>query len=185
IITITELNSANIVHQMHTDDLGSFAIETNTDLNYSINANLDGYFSSSENINLTTVKTRDTIWVNLELFPMNHSSTIRLNNIFFESGKSELLDISRVELLRIVTFLKNRKDLKVEIHGHTDNIGTSESNKSLSKLRAIAVKKFIVRHNITDERISVKYFGESKPIGNNNTEAGRKENRRVEIMFVQ
>lgn len=185
IIKVTNLNSGNIAHQIHTNDQGAFAIETNTDINYSINANLDGYFSSSENINLTNAQTRDTLWVNLELIPINHSSTIKLNNVFFESGKAELLDISRAELQRVVTFLNNQKDLKIEIHGHTDDIGTSKSNEALSRLRAMAVKRFITRHNISDDRISIKYFGESKPISDNNSEAGRKANRRVEIIFVQ
>ncbi|PWD97956.1 hypothetical protein DDZ16_17945 [Marinilabilia rubra] len=185
IIEITDLNSGNIVHQKHTNDGGAFAIEANTDLNYSINANLNGYFSSSENVNLTDVQTRDTIWVNLELIPIGQSSAIKLNNVFFETGKAEILDVSKAELQRVVTFLRNRKDLKIEVHGHTDNIGTSESNKVLSRLRAMAVKAYIIRHNISDDRISVKYFGESKPIGDNSTEAGRKANRRVEIVFVE
>ncbi|MBK3518865.1 OmpA family protein [Carboxylicivirga marina] len=117
--------------------------------------------------------------------PLHHSSTIALNNILFESGKADLLDISKSEMLRLVKLMNKQSSLKIEIHGHTDNIGSSDSNQELSRLRAQAVKTFMVQHHISNERIAIQYFGESQPIDDNDTEAGRKANRRVEILFVQ
>ena len=117
--------------------------------------------------------------------PVNGNSTIRLNNIFFESGKAELLNISKPELQRIVNVLKEQKELKVEIHGHTDNIGSTEENESLSRLRALAVKMLIVENGIENGRVTIQYHGESQHVEDNNTEAGRKANRRVEVRFVR
>lgn len=185
LINLTELDSGKTVYQGHYQGQGFFSIMANADLNYSIDAFLEGYFSSSENINLTSVQFSDTLWVHLELMPINQSSTIQLKNIFFDTGKAELLDISKTELLRIVAFMNKQKNLKIEVHGHTDNIGNTDSNDELSKLRALAVKAFITQHGISKERIFIRYFGESQPIDDNNSEKGRKANRRVEILFVQ
>lgn len=184
-VKVVALNSGRITHQQQTSREGTFFMEANTDINYSIDAQLDGYFSSSENINLTGVQTKDTIWVNIELAPIHHSSTVRLNNIFFESNKADLLDISKTEMLRVVALLNRQKQLKIEIHGHTDHVGSIESNKQLSKLRALAVKAFIIQNNISEDRLSIKYFGESQPVSDNNSEEGRKANRRVEVRFVK
>ncbi|MCG8578273.1 MAG: OmpA family protein, partial [Bacteroidales bacterium] len=185
LISLTALNTGVIAHQQYSNQQGAYTIKARTDLNYSLDAYLEGYFSSSENINLLSTQTKDTLWLDLELMPLNHSSTITLNNIFFESGKADLLDISKSEMLRLVKLMSNQKYLRIEIHGHTDDIGSASSNMELSRLRALAVKQFLTRHNICKERITIKYFGESQAIDDNATEAGRKANRRVEILFAK
>jgi len=184
IVTITSLQSNKLAHKFETNRNGEFAIKINTDLNYSITAERTNFFSSSENIDLTTPQTTDTIWTTITLTPIEKNSTIRLNNIFFDSGKAELLDISKTDLLRIVKLLKSNKKLKIEIHGHTDNIGNPKSNETLSVKRANSVRNFIINQKINPQRISVKSYGELNPIESNNTETGRKANRRVEIKFV-
>lgn len=183
-ILVTELRSGRIVIKKMTDSNGQFSINLNTDLNYSITAQLDGFFSSSENVNLELPQLVDTIWVEIKLTPIGKNETVRLNNIFFESSKSELLDLSKTELMRIVRLMNSNQNLFIEIHGHTDNIGTDKSNLSLSKARAKAVKNFLVNNGISGNRLSIKYFGETEPIDNNNTLSGRKANRRVEIKFI-
>lgn len=182
-VIITELRSGKVLVKKQTDSYGEFTINLNTDLNYSITAQLDGFFSSSENINLEIPQLEDTIWVEVQLTPINQGATVRLNNIFFESSKSELLDLSKTELMRIVKLLKDNPDLLIEIHGHTDNIGAPDSNLILSKARAISVKNFLVNNGIDKNRLSIKSFGEARPIDSNNTSSGRKANRRVEIKF--
>ena len=67
---------------------------------------------------------------------------------------------------------------------HTDNKGSALHNIELSKARATSVMSFLKDKGITDERLSIKYFGETAPLNNNNTPYGRKANRRVEIKFV-
>ncbi len=185
LVTLTALQSASVVYQQYTDAKGEIEFKANTDLNYSLSAELDGYFSSSENIDLEGPQSKDTIHVTLELTPINSDSPVRLNNVFFESGKADLLDISIPELQRIADFMKSKENMKLEIHGHTDNVGSEASNMELSKQRALSVKKYIVNQGIPTERISIKYFGESRPVKGNDTPEGRKANRRVEIKFIK
>lgn len=183
IIKLTELNSGKTIHNLPTNAMGHFTFKANADLNYSITAHLNGFFSSSENIDLTQPQTTDTIWTEILLTPIVNGSIVRLNNIFFEFAKAELLEQSKTELMRIVVFMNKQPKLNVEIHGHTDNIGDTENNLQLSKLRAESVKKYMVNQGILTNRIVIKYFGKDRPIESNNTLLGRKINRRVEIKF--
>lgn len=76
--------------------------------------------------------------------------------------------------------LKINPDLKIGVEGHTDNVGTPASNKTLSEARAKSVVSAIVSRGITADRLSPSGYGQDKPIGDNNTEEGRAKNRRVE-----
>ena len=84
----------------------------------------------------------------------------------------------------MVQILKSRP-LKVEISGHTDNVGTDEDNQILSENRAESVRKYLVENGIPEELLTTKGYGESRPIESNNTEYGRHKNRRVEIKFIK
>jgi len=75
--------------------------------------------------------------------------------------------------------------LKVELGGHTDNVGSDESNLILSEKRASAVVNYLVSNGITAERLSAKGYGESKPLDSNDTEKGRAKNRRTEFTILQ
>ncbi len=184
-LTITSLTSGRTVYKGESDKNGNFAVKLVAGLNYSITADLKGYFSSSVNIDLQEPQQNDTIWATIELTPIELNSVVRLNNIFFEFGKAEILDISKPEMKRLVKLLIDNPDLKIEIHGHTDNIGQSKDNIILSELRARAVKEYLVKENISPDRIKIKFFGEDKPVASNDTEQGRKANRRVEIKFIR
>jgi outer membrane protein OmpA-like peptidoglycan-associated protein len=184
-VLVTELNSGNVVTNTDSHPFGFYSAPLKTDLNYSVSAHLKGYFSSSENIDLRPLQNSDTIWVDITLTPLLDSLTVKLNNIFFDFGESMLLDISKPEVNRVVNLMKRESNLKIVIHGHTDNVGDAGKNIELSKRRAIAVKEFLVNHNINKNRVIIKYHGENQPIANNTDELGRKANRRVEIRFVK
>lgn len=184
-VICTELNSGNLVKKLYSDKKGQFAFTIPTDLNYSLTAELDGYFSSSENIDLVTPQTADTLWVALYLTPLGSETSVRLNNIFFESGSSYLLDISKNELNRLVSLMQNNEKLIIEVQGHTDDIGAPDENLILSIERASVVKKYMQDNGVLPKRIQIKSFGELRPVASNNSPEGRKANRRVEIKFVQ
>ena len=78
--------------------------------------------------------------------------------------------------------LKTNPDLKLSVEGHTDNVGTPASNKTLSEQRAKSVVAAIVDQGINADRLSPSGYGQDKPIGDNNTEEGRAKNRRVELV---
>ena len=107
---------------------------------------------------------------------------IILKNVFFESGSDELKAASLVELNNLKILLEENTHLKIQINGHTDNIGSDIDNLKLSENRAKAVADYLVGQGIAADRLSYKGFGESEPIDSNDTEVGRKNNRRTEFV---
>jgi len=108
-----------------------------------------------------------------------------LQNIQFEKNESELLPLSSVTLEKLINFLKANSKVKIEISGHTDNTGNESINKKLSLARAKAVNDFLVNKNISQSRITYKGYGSKQALSSNDTEQGRKENRRVEILILE
>lgn len=110
---------------------------------------------------------------------------VRINNIFFDFNESSLKAESYPELDRLYNFLFDNSEIKVEISGHTDNVGTDEYNQNLSQLRANTVRNYLVNKGISSDRIIAKGYGESKPIATNDTDEGRQLNRRVEFKILK
>ena len=102
--------------------------------------------------------------------------------INFETGKSDIKPESKPIVDQIVEMLKQNPDLKVSIEGHTDNVGSEKSNKTLSENRAKSVMTALISGGIEKSRLSSKGWGATKPIEDNSTEEGRYNNRRVEIV---
>ncbi len=109
---------------------------------------------------------------------------IRLNHVNFETGKSNLTSLSRYELDNFFEVLNKNKNMTVEISGHTDNTGTSESNLELSDQRAKAVYDYLINKGVAADRLISVGYGETLPVADNATEAGRKENRRTEFKIL-
>ena len=106
---------------------------------------------------------------------------IAAQNIFFETAKSKLLAKSFPKLNDVVSILKDNPSYKVQIDGHTDFVGSDEYNHTLSHERAASVKAYFVGKGIDESRLSSTGYGETKPIADNKTAAGRAQNRRVEM----
>jgi outer membrane protein OmpA-like peptidoglycan-associated protein len=83
---------------------------------------------------------------------------------------------------QIVTLLKQNPSLKLSIEGHTDNIGDTKSNKTLSENRAIAVRTAILSAGIAGDRLTTAGYGAERPVADNRSEEGRAKNRRVELV---
>jgi OOP family OmpA-OmpF porin len=107
--------------------------------------------------------------------------TITLDNVFFDSGKATLRSESYTELDELYDYMKHKKNLKVEIAGHTDDIGDDAFNLKLSQQRAETVKNYLVKKGISANRIVAKGYGETQPVADNTTEEGRQKNRRTEV----
>ncbi len=102
--------------------------------------------------------------------------------ILFDFNKADIKAESQPIIDQIVSLLKQNPELKVNIEGHTDNVGSPETNKILSQSRAQAVVKAIISQGIATERLIAIGHGEEKPIADNRTEEGRAKNRRVELI---
>ena len=106
------------------------------------------------------------------------------DNLGFELGKDIILAGSFASLDELAGVLNKKSTWKLQISGHTDNVGDDDSNLILSKKRAEAVKDYLISKGITTERFVIEYFGETKPIADNSTPEGRAKNRRVEMKLV-
>lgn len=108
-----------------------------------------------------------------------------LKNVFYDIGKATLRPESFKTLNNLVEALKFNPTTVIEIGGHTDNVGTPESNLLLSDNRARTVRDYLVKNGITTERLIPKGYGDTRPIADNKTEKGKQENRRTEAKIVK
>ena len=108
-----------------------------------------------------------------------------LVNIYFDTGKDVIKKEFKSEIDRLTKIMKNYPELIIEIGGHTDDVGTDESNQTLSQKRANAVMEAIVKNGIDPKRISAKGYGETVLVADNKTQDGRSKNRRTEFVIVK
>jgi outer membrane protein OmpA-like peptidoglycan-associated protein len=114
---------------------------------------------------------------------LNDTGSVALHNILFDTGKATLKSESSAALAPVGELLKNDAALKLEIQGHTDNVGQAASNLKLSQDRAAAVKTYLVAtFGIPAARLTTSGFGDTKPVAPNTAETGRAQNRRVELV---
>jgi len=119
--------------------------------------------------------------VNLEFDP---PKTFILDNVEFDFGKATLRPESYKALDELVDYLHRKSDDKIEIGGHTDNIGSEVKNKILSLERAKSIVAYLVAKGIDPARLTAKGYGSMEPIEENKTEAGRQKNRRSEVKIL-
>lgn len=185
-IIYQELPSGNELGQARSNKTsGEYKIVLPRGKKYAFLAEADGYIAINQFIDLRDADKYAEISRNLELVPIEKGQTIRMNNIFFETAKFELLEDSYAELDRVVDLLNKNPKLNILIEGHTDSIGKDEANLLLSEQRANAVLDYILSKGIEKSRLKTKGFGEKKPISNNNTEEGRQQNRRVQFKILE
>ncbi len=145
------------------------------------------YYPQSQNIDLTEGKTAQTVAKDIVVTSYKEmkeeKASVRLDNLFFDNDKSDLLPYSIPELRRIAKII-SQNNLRVEIAGHTDSNGEDNYNMALSLRRAEAVKAFLVKEGCDASLLEVVGYGETKPAETNETEAGRAKNRRVEMRFL-
>ncbi|HEX6224547.1 MAG TPA: OmpA family protein [Chryseolinea sp.] len=168
---------------------GEYEIRLPTGQLYGLRSEADGKISESQNLDLRNVKpdqeikSRDFNLQPIEVTSLAPNVTIVLNNIFFDFDKSILKAESGPELDRLIAMLKEKPTMQIEVSGHTDNSGPDAYNMSLSERRAKTVVAYLVRGGIAKDRLSVQFFGETKPTDTNETEEGRTKNRRVEFLI--
>lgn len=117
----------------------------------------------------------------IELEPLESGNTIMLKSVLFYRGAANFVEGSEHELRLVVEMLKENPEINIFLKGHTDNVGNPIMNVQLSQQRVQAVKDFLIKNDISADRISGKGYGGSEPIVSNESEETRKLNRRVEF----
>jgi outer membrane protein OmpA-like peptidoglycan-associated protein len=164
---------------------GEFLLCIPSGRDYALNVNKEGYLFHSENFSLKNYTSMTPYKLEILLQKLRPGASIVLNNVFFETNKWDLKPESMVELNRLVDLLSANPDKKIEIGGHTDNVGSDESNQALSQNRAKSVVDYLVKKGIDATRLSSKGYGETTPVASNDTDEGRAKNRRTEFKIVQ
>jgi outer membrane protein OmpA-like peptidoglycan-associated protein/tetratricopeptide (TPR) repeat protein len=183
-VELIDLATKQLITKVQTDELGNYLITLPVGKDYAFNVNRKGYLFYSDNF-LMSSRSPDSIYEkNIPLQPIEANATMVLKNIFFDLNKFELKPESQVELDKLVQLLNENPSVKIEISGHTDNIGKPADNLILSNNRAKAVVSYLVSKNIVAQRLTSKGYGETKPMGDNKTDEGRAVNRRTEVKVV-
>lgn len=109
---------------------------------------------------------------------------VTLGDLLFATGKSTIIGANNSNLAKLAAFLNQYEERTVMIEGHTDTVGTESANMLLSRNRANAVKDYLVGEGIASSRVTAMGMGEGSPISSNETETGRQQNRRVEVIIA-
>ena len=164
---------------------GKFLLSLPTGENYGISVVAEGYLFHSENFNLPEGDGFNMINKDIFLKNIKVGNNIALKNVFFNTGKWDVKPDSYPELDRLVDLLRDVPSLKIEISGHTDNIGSQSFNQLLSQRRADEVVKYLITKGVDHSRLVSKGYGQDKPVESNNSEEGRAANRRTEFEIIE
>jgi lipid-binding SYLF domain-containing protein len=110
------------------------------------------------------------------------SGRVTLQNVHFATGKADITPDSETSLANAVQAMKDNPDWKIRVEGFTDSTGDKAANLKLSEDRAEAVANWLADHGVDRSRLATKGYGEDKPVASNETQAGRRKNRRVELV---
>lgn len=182
-LTIQE-NGANSPTGRYYPNSGEYELEIGLGTSHTINGSAAKYLPQYELIDLSKQKGNVTIMKDLYMTPIEVGQNVKMNNIFFETGKATLKPKSFTELDKVAKFLTENDHVKIQIQGHTDNVGKADANLKLSKWRARAVQQYLVKKGINVNRVNFEGFGSTKPVAKNTTAIGKSMNRRVEFSIL-
>jgi outer membrane protein OmpA-like peptidoglycan-associated protein len=187
-VEVTDAVTKKVTFAVVDSTTGDFAVVVNTKVKNDliITAKKDGYAFSSQLISKDSLKdTKPKKVSDIVVDTIAIGKTYALNNIYYNTNSAILDPRSMIVIEEFVTFLKANPTLKIEIHGHTDNVGKAEANLALSTDRAFTVRDILLEKGIDEKRLlNFKGFGSSMPIADNTTETGRSKNRRTEFVIV-
>lgn len=179
-LTIRDIRSNAIVSSFHSDDVdGSYIVVLQPGRDYVMTAESQGYLFYSERFSIPDDAGNDLIRKDVKLT----RDLVRLL-VFFDFDKATMKSESYVDLDRAADWLRANPDMRVEVAGHTDNVGARDYNRKLSQDRAEAVVQYLVGKGIPSSRLRAAGYGMDQPIVGNDTEEGRAQNRRVEFRVV-
>lgn len=184
-IQLVDITDGDIISNSTSDaQNGQFLVVLPLGGEYGLFVQKEGYLFHSENFSLKNALPDQPYVINVKLQPVQAGEVLTLKNIFFESGSAALLGSSQTELHKLLELMQKNPTMTIQVSGHTDNVGAETDNQKLSLARALSVKNFLIQNGISESRITYKGFGESKPIDTNDTESGKANNRRTEIVIV-
>ncbi len=184
-VELYDLETDELSSRVKSDSLtGEYLITLTKGSEYALYVNKNGYLFDSRYFSFQEDDSVNPELADILLNKINRGESVNLNNIFFDFDKFVLREKSKTELKKIIAFLNAYPDIKIEIEGHTDNVGSAQYNLELSRNRALSVYEYLLENGIADNRVYYKGYGMEKPIATNETEEGRQQNRRIAFKIL-
>ncbi len=184
-VELYDLKSGKLATAAYSDPVsGEFLVCLPQGVDHALNASADGYLFYSRNYTYAEMHKGAPYQLEVKLSPAVAGEKIELRNIFFETASYALLPASTVELDKLVKLMKANPQMRIEVGGHTDNIGKDAANQVLSEQRANAVRNFLLDQGIDAGRVTAKGYGATRPVATNDNEQGRALNRRTEVTVL-
>jgi len=181
-IELIDLNRQEQLGSYHTDGVtGKYLVSLPAGRKYGAFVYADNYLFESMYFEVHDTSAFREINMDIAMKPISEGTNIVLNNIFFDTDKSELKKDSESTLKGLVKMMNDFPTVKVEISGHTDNEGPDEYNMNLSKERAKSVAEYLIQNGISPDRITYNGYGETRPLVPNINPENKRINRRIEF----
>ncbi len=163
---------------------GNYVLAARRGHRFGIQAIAPHHLPNSERFTVPADEPFDRTQLDLALEPIALGASMEFKNVYFDFGKADLLPESKLELSRVVQFLRTAGNITLEIGGHTDDVGSNEANQKLSEERADAVKTFLVSKGVPALELKAVGYGKSQPLVMGTTDEDRAKNRRVEMTIT-
>jgi len=184
-VELYDLETDELSSRVKSDSLtGEYLITLTKGSEYALYVNKNGYLFDSRYFSFQEDDSVNPELADILLNKINRGESVNLNNIFFDFDKFVLREKSKTELKKIIAFLNAYPDIKIEIEGHTDNVGSAQYNLELSRNRALSVYEYLKENGVADSKVYYKGYGMEKPISTNETEEGRQQNRRIAFKIL-
>ena len=184
-VTIVDLSTGQTMSRTSSGGEQGFVVPLPGLGSYSFEASADGYlFGMNTYEQGGGMDLNRTPFVQIELMPIEVGQSFTLEAIQFESGLAKLSSRYQAGCARLAQWMLDNPGVKIQVIGHTDNVGSAPFNAALSYDRASAVRTFLTSRNVEESRIETSGKGSSQPIAQNETEEGRSINRRVEVVIL-
>jgi outer membrane protein OmpA-like peptidoglycan-associated protein len=183
---LVNLSTGKLITKGLTSGTGNFLVCLPSGFNYGINVSKAGYLFYSDNFMFEGQHTVSEPYIKkISLNPIKAGAKMQLSNVFYEIDSWELKKESITELNNLANLLSENKGIVMEIGGHTDSTGSAHYNMRLSEKRALSVVNYLINKGISSGRLEFKGYGTTSPIGPNETNEGRKLNRRTEAKIIE
>ncbi|MFP4023340.1 MAG: OmpA family protein [Thiohalospira sp.] len=184
-VEVIDTEISQVVATGLSDTSGVYKIKIPKKKDYGVEVTAKDYLFYVTIVNLSEKQVVESkVQANFQLDRIDVGAKMVLKNIFFETNKATLKTESTVELERVATLLKDNPGIRLEISGHTDNVGSYRANQRLSEARAKSVVDYLVNQGVDSGRLEYKGYSFTQPVADNNTEEGRAQNRRVEFKVL-
>ncbi|HEV7231923.1 MAG TPA: OmpA family protein, partial [Bacteroidia bacterium] len=182
---LIDLGTQKSLYTSLSERSGEFFLTLTANKNYALNVTKPGYLFYSDNFAMKeSLDKSKPFEMDVPLQPIDTGKSIVLKNVFFATAKFDLEPESKAELNKLVSFMNLNKTLKIELSGHTDDVGDKKKNITLSLNRAKSVYEYLIANGIAKERMTYKGYGDGKPVVPNDSPEHRQMNRRTEFRIT-